>query len=55
MINLFVKFAYLALFKRLRKPAGSKPNYIEWIHRILDKDNQIPHHSKFIEFADKHL
>ena len=55
MINLFVKFAYLALFERLRKPAGSKPNYIEWIHKILDKDNQIPHHSEFIEFADKHL
>jgi len=56
MINLFVKFAYLAFFKRLRKPTGPKPSYVEWFNIILsDKKYQIPHHSEFIEFAGNHL
>ena len=45
MINLFVKFAYLAFFKRLRKPTGPRPSYVEWFNTILsDKKQQIPHH-----------
>jgi hypothetical protein len=56
MINLFVKFAYLAFFKRLRKPTGPRPSYVEWFNTILsDKKQQIPHHSEFIEFAGNHL